>query len=221
MVKSFCLVANREQNIAAVIYGNGDKKKVLRLIKKYSNTEKVKYGGTIDNNIIFENLSQSQVFVLLSDYEGLPQTLLEAMVCGLVPVCLNMKSGIPELIEQGHTGVIVNDRKASFIKAIQELSNNRELCKKIGANAKEKVIQSYSISKNIEEWTALIHMLADANPKPDTLIVPKVLHLPKPHPYLKSDDRRRLNKAQTLFIKIEQFYPFKQTKALIKRILNR
>ncbi|WP_371821102.1 glycosyltransferase [Chloracidobacterium sp. D] len=44
------------------------------------------------------------MFVLLSDYEGLPIALMEAMATGLVPICTAMRSGIGQLVVDGVTG---------------------------------------------------------------------------------------------------------------------
>ncbi len=44
----------------------------------------------------------------MSDYEGLPISLLEAMACGVVPVARKIPSGIPELVLEGETGLLVD-----------------------------------------------------------------------------------------------------------------
>ena len=124
VVMAICNASNEIEGVEGTIYGNGQNDKVIRLIEKYSRNKKVKFGGTIPNSEIFNTLARSQIFVLLSDYEGLPQTLLEAMACGLVPVCTDMKSGIPELIINNETGIIVKDRNTGFISAIERLKKN-------------------------------------------------------------------------------------------------
>lgn len=53
-----------------------------------------------------EILSECQVFVLLSGYEGLPISILEAMSAGL-PVIASAVGGVPELVEHGVTGYLI------------------------------------------------------------------------------------------------------------------
>ena len=49
-------------------------------------------------------LAESDVFILTSEFEGLPHALLEAMAWGCVPVVTDIRSGIPELIRDGVNG---------------------------------------------------------------------------------------------------------------------
>lgn len=221
VVKALAKASNLSADVSGVIYGNGDQKKIARLINKYSKNNKVGYGGVVDNKVIFEKLSECQAFVLLSDYEGLPQTLLEAMSCGLIPICFDMKSGVPELVEQNHTGVIVSDRDKSFTNAVDKLKKDKELCLRLSQNARQKIIQSYSIENNIEMWTALLHDLTQNQQLRKKLFVPAGLNLPKPHPYLKKEDYRTLNRGQLILKKIEDSIIIKQTKKILKTILGK
>ncbi len=61
---------------------------------------KLKYGGILSPYDIYKTLLKYNVFVLLSDYEGMSTSLMEAMACGLVPICTNIRSGTSEIIEQ-------------------------------------------------------------------------------------------------------------------------
>ena len=49
---------------------------------------------------------------------GLPIALIEAMACGVVPICLQTRSGF---VEHGVTGLLVRDRGKDFIAAVQRL----------------------------------------------------------------------------------------------------
>ena len=65
----------------------------------------VEFLGVLDE--IPQLLAQSKLFVLSSNYEGLPMTILEAMAAG-VPVIATRVGGIPDVIEDGGNGVLVN-----------------------------------------------------------------------------------------------------------------
>lgn len=67
----------------------------------------VEMPGRLSPKEIDEYLNESDAFVLLSDFEGLPLSMLEAMAKGVIPVVRDMKSGIPEVIESGRNGFIV------------------------------------------------------------------------------------------------------------------
>lgn len=72
--------------------------------------------GKIPHDQVDNLLRRSHVFILTSAYEGLPVSLLEAMALGCVPVVTAVKSGIPEIIENGVNGYVVQ------IGATQEIT---------------------------------------------------------------------------------------------------
>lgn len=214
VVKAMCYASKEVEGVEGVIYGHGDDKRVISLIKKYGAEDKVHFGGSLPNDEIFNTLSKAQVFVLLSNYEGLPQSLLEAMACGLVPVCSDIKSGIPELIITNHTGLIVKDGEDNFVKAIQKLKNDKALCEKISNNVKEKVI-AYSMEACIESWVNLLNDLPIRKDNTRTIEVPEILDLPMPHRHLKREDFRHPTFIDYVKNSVRQTQIFK----LAKRIL--
>jgi colanic acid/amylovoran biosynthesis glycosyltransferase len=217
VVKAMCKASNEIEGVTGIIYGHGDDNKVKKIIKKYSSIDKVKFGGALANEEVFSKLSEAQVFILLSDYEGLPQSLLEAMSCGLVPVCTDIKSGIPELITTNETGIIVKNRNLDFIKAVKRLKNDRDLCEKISKKAMERV-KNYSAEVCITSW---INLLNELQPSPNIskkIEIPVKIELPKRHPQLSTEDFRIPTAFDLLLEKIRKTKAFRYFK---KSILNR
>ena len=99
--------------------------------------------------------SEAHVLVLLSDFEGLPIALMEGMACGLVPVCFKMRSGIPELVEDGVTGLLVSDRGDEFVRAIARLHNDRNLWERLSLSARSRIAADYSLNACAEKWMDL------------------------------------------------------------------
>jgi len=62
-------------------------------------------GGRVSDSVP-EFLLNNDVFVLLSDTEGLPLSLIEAMGHGLVPIASDIPSGVAELIQPGRNGFL-------------------------------------------------------------------------------------------------------------------
>jgi glycosyltransferase involved in cell wall biosynthesis len=219
VVKAFCKASNNIDGVEAVIYGKGNTAKVLSLINKYDKKNSVTYAGSVDNNEINKVLSTAHIFVLLSDYEGLPQSLLEAMACGLVPVCLKINSGIPELIENNETGILVSDRNYDFIEAIKKLKNDKTLFNKLSKNAKQKVFNFYSSDACTKKWSSLLNELYHSNCNPSKKIdIPGKIELPKRHPQLSTEDFRVPTAFDLVLEKIRNtkiFYLFK--KLILKR----
>src|SRR5262249_62145869 len=100
--------------------------------------------GRVDNSNIYDVLGQCHGLVLLSDYEGLPVSMLEAMAAGVVPICLDTRSGIREALEHGANGLIVKDRADDFLSAVKALSDPAKW-QKLSLAARRTVRRGYSI----------------------------------------------------------------------------
>lgn len=66
-----------------------------------SQTGRVRFVGPLPHNQAMVKLGLQHLYLLFSDYEGLPISLLEALVCGVVPVVTAIQSGISEILVDG------------------------------------------------------------------------------------------------------------------------
>ena len=95
------------------------------------------------------------IFVLPSWIEGLPVTILEAMAAGK-PVVATSVGGVPELVLDGETGILVPPHDVpSLSEAIMSLLNMPETAHQMGNNGREHISQEFSHKKM---WTQ-IHQL--------------------------------------------------------------
>ena len=92
-----------------------------------------------------EILAASDVFVLSSRKEGLPYTIIEAMVAGL-PVVATRVGGVPELVEDGVTGFLVppGDPRA-LAEALQNVLDDSELRHRMGHAGRERALRGFSL----------------------------------------------------------------------------
>ena len=98
-----------------------------------------------------EILAQSDLSVLTSDYEGMPNVVLEAMGCGL-PVIATRISGTEELIADDKTGFLVEPGDAEgMAERILYCIDESELAEAIGRQAREFVVENFSFEKMAEE----------------------------------------------------------------------
>ena len=91
---------------------------------KYSNNENIHLLGYKDN--IGDYMAMSDFFVLSSDAEGLPITLLEAMSMGVIPICTPV-GGIVDVVKDGYNGFLshhVDDE--SFYESVRRALINRK-----------------------------------------------------------------------------------------------
>ena len=197
VTRSFCEMTQKISGVEAIIYGDGpDKINVENILNQQQINTTVSLGGNIPPKQMTDKLLKAHVIVLLSDYEGLPISILEAMACGVVPVCLNMRSGITELIENGKTGCIVDDRDEHFIETIKELKADNLLWKKISLNAKQLVTENFSLEISCNSYSSFFNNL-DVNTVKKVRI-PSRLRLPKINQDLSRADTRtpRFNLTQ-------------------------
>ena len=106
----------------------------------------VTFKGNIPNYDLPYMLNQSKVFILPSHYEGHPKVLLEAMSCGL-PCIGSDVSGIKEDIEHMKTGYLCKTGYRSIANAIETVLSDDSLQKTIGKNARDYILEKYSIDK--------------------------------------------------------------------------
>ncbi|MEI8285217.1 MAG: glycosyltransferase family 4 protein [bacterium] len=105
---------------------------------------------------------EADVFLLTSDFEGLPISLLEAMACGAVPVAYRIRSGLGEAITDGHNGFLVPHADVGALAgAIARLANNRALLNSLSACASETVREKFSLDRMCAAYAAIFTQLAE------------------------------------------------------------
>lgn len=198
VTQAFCRVTSELNGVEAIIYGDGpDKQNVIDILANADESSRVTIAGSIPSEQIQQRLiEECDTVVLLSDYEGLPISLLEAMACGLVPVCLNIRSGIPELIDNGITGLLVDDREQSFTDAIRRLRDDDDLWKRQSAAARERVRAENSLDAAARLWVTMFNDLHNTKESRATVTAPNSFALPPQNPELRYEDVRTLPTAQ-------------------------
>lgn len=129
-----------------VFMGDGSSAPMLKTqLAEQVSRGNVIFTGRVPRNEISDWLSQSDVFVLTSDFEGTPLALLEAMAYGCVPVVNYIESGIPEVIDEGINGYIIDNCDIDeFVRRITALKDHRETLRKLSENAFAKASAEYS-----------------------------------------------------------------------------
>src|SRR5262249_6640192 len=180
---ALCEVVRRNPNLEAWIVGDGPARKAVEdIIEEKGVGTQVRLLGRVDNTNVFGILAQCHGLVLLSDYEGLPISMLEAMATGVVPICLDMRSGIREAVQHGVNGLIVKDRAEDFFTSVEALQGNLAWWKKLSIAARETVCERYSIENCTREWADFLQSLNRRRAAPTIFKRPRVLWLPPPNP---------------------------------------
>jgi glycosyltransferase involved in cell wall biosynthesis len=173
VTRAFCYAAKAVPGTNYTIYGDGPAVPAVQEILNTAGKDlPVTFKGKLKSTDVQAHLLQNQVFVLLSEFEGLPITLMEAMSCGLVSVCTNMRSGISDLITNNIEGILIDDRKNEFVEAIKKLKENPALWQKMSQSARQKIIASYSIETCSNQWIQLLEELSANAGKKSELMLP-------------------------------------------------
>jgi glycosyltransferase involved in cell wall biosynthesis len=147
---------DRKLNWQFIIAGEGKLKESL-------NAQAQKLGvADIFHLIGFSNqvtsiLKASDVFVLSSRYEGMPNALLEAMAAGKANVATGV-NGAPELVEDGKTGFLVDTENTSQIfEKLHEILTNDDLRKTMESNALRRVKEHFTNEKMVDSLERLFN----------------------------------------------------------------
>jgi len=83
-------------------------------------------------------------FILTSNYEGNPKTILEAM-SSMLPVIATSVVGIKEIIKDGKNGFLINLKEGSLLQKINQIKKRKYNLEKIKKNARKYVVNNNSI----------------------------------------------------------------------------
>lgn len=157
MVEAFREVSLKFPDYKLVFYGDGPDEKIIRkLVDSYHLTDKVIFKGKVDN--VIGHLKQSKIFVISSDFEGIPNALVEAMSIGLPCVSTDCEpGGARMLINNNQNGILVPPNNSnSLAKAIMYLLENPSAAESMGIMAKQ-INDKYSEDKIQNEWVTFVN----------------------------------------------------------------
>jgi len=136
LIEAFAEVHKKHPEYNLTIYGEGNLRIMLEsMIKSLGLTEHVFFPGTVSN--IFEAYENSQLFVMSSDNEGMPNALIEAMAMGMPVVSTDCKGGgAAYLIDNSINGLLVPNRdRDALAVAINKIIEHPELAWQMGQEA--------------------------------------------------------------------------------------
>lgn len=135
------------------IIGDGEEKETLvEYINQNHLDKNVLLHGFQKREYIDKVLQHSSIYVMSSYTESFGIVLLEAMSHGLPCVAFSSAEGAKEIIEDGKTGYLIENRKFSqYIEKVEYLIKNKEIAKKMGRSGREKV-KDYTGEKVILKW---------------------------------------------------------------------
>lgn len=133
-----------------------DKQLLERLrheVERHNFSERFHFLGSVDD--VAGLLRQASVFCLLSDSEGFPNAVVEAMAAGLPVVATNV-GGTGEAVQEGQTGFLVPPGNPALVAdRVAQLLRSPELCEQFGRAGKTRFQENFTIEEMMRKWIKL------------------------------------------------------------------
>ena len=152
-LKAFQIVRKKYEDATLSIYGAGEMEYELReMIVSMGLSDSVRLCGWSDN--LSKEYGKYDLYLLTSDYEGMPNSLMEAMGAGLPCIATDCPTGPSELIEDGKSGFLVpvGDYKRGAEIIIQVMAMGKEERNKIGDCGRQYIIKKYNSDRISVLW---------------------------------------------------------------------
>lgn len=152
LIDAFELVRKKYTEAKLLIYGEGSLRNELEeIIDNKGLKNSVQLHGNSDN--IPEVLSKAEIFVLSSDYEGMPNALMEALAVGVPSISTDCPCGGPRmLINNNEDGILVPIKShRQLAHAIMEILGDISLQIKFSSESKNKA-KTYKSTRILDMW---------------------------------------------------------------------
>ena len=159
LIRAFAGIADEFPEYRLIIYGDGDKRSdLLKLTRELKLEDRISLPGNIDN--VADAIYKTRVFVLSSNTEGMPNTLIEAMILGLTVISTDCPCGGPaELIVHGVNGLLSPVKDINSMKEnLQYVLNNLHRADEMAHEA-SKTSDIYDVNKVYLEWERYLKYL--------------------------------------------------------------
>jgi len=153
------------ETVSLTVVGDGpDMKKLKRRLA--SHWKRVDYFGAVSPARIPAIMTEHDVLLMPSRYEGLPMTLIEAMAAGCVPVVSHIRGVTDTVVESGKNGILfpVGNYTAAA-NAVSRLHQDRDLLERMSVAAREAVPRRYSIERMADHYYDVIKSAMTERPR--------------------------------------------------------
>lgn len=143
-------------NFELQLAGEGEQRSNLeRLVVEKGLTRQVRFLGWVDRSAIVEVYRQADLFVTATTWEGMPNTVLEGMACGL-PVVGTRASGLAELVREGVNGYLVDiNDAAALADRLADLIDNPYERRRMGKESRKIAEQEFAWDYIAEQYVEI------------------------------------------------------------------
>jgi colanic acid/amylovoran biosynthesis glycosyltransferase len=180
--------------VEAVVMGDGPGRDSMESRVRSAGLDgRIRFTGRLVATEVGHELKHAHSIVLMSDFEGLPVSLLEAMACGVVPVVRSIRSGIPEIVRPNETGILVGEDPIQAAADLLFLSDSPGAWEAMSAAARALVSDHYSEAVCHVKWHGVLNELIARTTVKYPIPLPRKAKLPPFDVRLKNLDFRKPN----------------------------
>ena len=160
VLRAFALIQEKFPEASLTVAGDGSQARALRELAQELNLQNETFIGQVAPFAIGEIYDATDIFMNGSEIDNQPLSILEAFSCGL-PVVTTDAGGIPDIVEDGKTGMVVarGDFEEMAKRAIA-LLNDSSLAKQIVEQARRECLK-YSWEAVRDAWMNVYHGLVE------------------------------------------------------------
>jgi L-malate glycosyltransferase len=167
LIRAFKIVKEKHPSLPLklLIVGGGPLRESLQALTRHLDIEPdTVFAGEVAHSEVprYQNMLSISVSVSVQHSESFGVAVIEASACGK-PVIVSNVGGLPEVVEAGHTGLIVPVRDVpATATAIESLILDPELRVQMGRAGRELVLQRYAWPKNVQTMLGIYSELLAA-----------------------------------------------------------
>lgn len=158
MIEAFCIVIKRFPNAHLTLVGDGElRDEILIKIDQLQLNGRVHLTG--NKNDPWKIYHSLDLFIMSSIYEGLGRSITEALSCGVPVVCTSVE-GVPEIVRDNETGILVPPKDpgalaTGIIKSLNDMDNAR----KMAEEGRKFVNENFDVKKMVDDIDTLYDTL--------------------------------------------------------------
>ena len=155
LIRAFAKFSVEFSDYTLELYGDGDRSDLEQLIEKLRIQDKVSIFPFCVN--IHEQIKDYAMFVSTSSFEGISNSMIEAMAVGIPTISTDCDGGGARAIIRDHENglLIQKNNDEQLVAAMKEIAGNKELAKRLSENA-VKIREEYSANRIVQKWIDLI-----------------------------------------------------------------
>ena len=160
ILRAFRIIQDSHPQARLIVSGDGDERDHLHALRDELALEHVDFLGQVPPARMAELYTEVDVYLNSSSIDNMPNSIVEAYACGL-PVVSTDAGGIPYMVEDGATGLLVavDDHEALAAAALRVLGDP-ELALRLSRGGRAKCEAEYTWSAATEAWVRLYEGLA-------------------------------------------------------------